>query len=231
MRDRTGAIKIVTSGSAEKGGTHTAILPDDLAPGWFGVRINNLTNIDDGISGDLIPIYIDIYDFNIPYVQVKRSIRKALASFDQTASCNIHNTSINDWFIESHAGGKNIRKFSDGADAEPVSRAFFAFRHQDSTLFIGRMLDFEVIQILTRPPDHPTKPNHNQISRTKWIVNKKKNDGHQVLDVKDKHTCFGCHENGAVKPASFSPAGTSNICHRCHVGASGYTNGLYDPSQ
>lgn len=123
-RDQAGAVTIVASGSVDKGGTYTAILPGDLAPGWYALRINNLVSINNVAAGDLMPVYVDITDFTILYVLVKRNIRKAVESFDQPATCNIYNADINDWLIESHAGGKNIRKFSDGSDAEPVSHAF-----------------------------------------------------------------------------------------------------------
>lgn len=230
-RDSSGVVKTVASGSVDKGGTYTAILQNDLAPGWYALRFNKLANIKNPFAGDLVPIYVDISKFTILYALVKPSIRKAVVSFDQPPVCDIHNTDNNDWFVESHAGLKNIRKFSDGTDAAPVSHAFFAFRHSDSMLLIGRMLDLEIIQTLPWPSEHPTKPSHDRISRTKWIVENGNNGGHQVLDSKNKYTCFGCHENGNVKPASFPLTGTSNICHRCHVGSAGYTNGLYDPSQ
>lgn len=230
-RSSNGVVKTVASGSVDKGGTYTAILQNDLAPGWYALRLNKLENIKNAAAGDLVPVYVDISKFTILYALVKPSIRKAVVSFDQPPVCDIHNIDINAWLVESHAGWKNIRKFSDGTDAAPLSHAFFAFRHSDSTLFIGRMLDLEIIQTLPLPSGHPSKPGHDRISRTKWIIENRKNGGHQVLELKDKYTCYGCHENGDVKPASFSLTGTSNICHRCHVGSAGYTNGLYDPSQ
>lgn len=230
-RDQSGAITIVVSGYVDRGGTYTAKLPNGLKPGWYALRVNNLANMNNVAAGDLMPVYVDISDFNILYILVRRNIRKAVESFDQPAVCNIYNTKINDWFIENHAGKRNIRKYSNSADAEPVSHAFFAFRQSDSMLFIGRMLDMKIIQTLPRPSQGSTKPNNNHLSRTKWIMRSGEKGGHQLHELRDIDACFGCHENGDMKPVSFPATGTSNICHRCHAGAVGYTNGLYDPAQ
>ena len=230
-RDKSGAVTVLASASADRHGTYTAKLPDALAPGWYALRVNGLEDIDDGHSADLMPVYVDVSDFTVLYVRMQRSIRKAVESYDEPASCNIHDTGINDWFIESHAGMNNVKKFSDGTDAEPLSHAFFAFRQSDATLYIGRMLDFEIVQTLPRPSEYCTPPAYNGTSRSVWIMEDGERGGHQLFEPKELEKCYECHKDGDVRPGRFPSDGLPNNCHRCHAGAVGYTDGLYDPAQ